>query len=218
MWAILNQWTELTLANQHERIFTPQLNGVTYKLRVALQGFNYLTRWDSNSGLKLTSWWSRALSFSHFYRCAIKVNIRTVSLTNIYLRLWDPAMVICLRRGLSSVDPSLKRPLFMSVGSMSWVRPNAPCGLQKGSRVAGHDVRTMVVTSIHYDCNSCRIRRNSTLEATRRDTLRMTHPFFGVSLLIYCVVVPPRYKWLHQRNITWQVVACLPVWSKSSCK
>ena len=39
-------------------------------------------------------------------------------------------------------------------------------GLQKGSRMAGHDVRTMVVTSIHYvACNSCQIRKNSTLEA-----------------------------------------------------
>ena len=31
-----------------------QFNDITYKLRVALQHFNYLTRWDLNSGL---SWW-----------------------------------------------------------------------------------------------------------------------------------------------------------------
>jgi len=140
IWAVLNQWTarvnftEPAQANIYSTVEWHHLQVTRFcseTVGCRAPRF-YLTRWDSNSGL---SWVGGvvvgALIFSRCYRCTIGVYTKVVSLINIYLSLWDPAMVMVVFVAWS-VDPSLNQPLFMSVGSMSWVRPNSPCGLQKG--------------------------------------------------------------------------------------
>ena len=78
----------------------------------------------------------------------------------------------------------------------------------------------------HSSCRLglCRVKFHTRSNEKRH--IKNDTSVFGVSLLAYCVVlcvhpsylVHPRYKWLHQRNITWQVVTCLPVGLNSSCK